>query len=453
MSVAFKPLAPGATLGVLGGGQLGRMWVHAAQSMGFQTVVLDPDPQSPAGLVSHRHIQTDYLDPVGLEQLAAACQAVTTEFENVPADALAQLAEKIQVAPNAHAVAVAQDRRLEKAHFVKCGVPVAPFAVIASDVDLDLVLKQNESHVAEKTRPEHVSLSANPDGNIKTNINSKSSGVSLLPGILKTARMGYDGKGQVRVRNAQELVDAFKKLGGVPCVLEKMLPLKAEYSVIVARGHDVVTVHLPVQHNVHRDGILAMTQVWSGVCDSALEIQAINAAKSIAQELQYIGVLCVEFFVLEDNTLVANEIAPRPHNSGHYSLDACDVSQFELQLRCMAGLPLTHPRQHSPAVMLNLLGDIWPAIKSGNGQSQTLEKLGSEPNLFGTDKLGSDPNFSNLPPWEKVLALPGTHLHLYGKSDARKGRKMGHLTITASTADRAGAIANQAATILGIAAF
>ena len=419
MSVAFKPLAPGATLGVLGGGQLGRMWVHAAQSMGFQTVVLDPDPLSPAGLVSHRHIQTDYLDPDGLEQLAAACQAATTEFENVPADAFAQLAEKIQVAPNAHAVAVAQDRRLEKAHFVKCGVPVAPFVVIASDADLDL--KQNADQGDGQTNSEHGSSSANPDGNIKTNINSKSSGVSLLPGILKTARMGYDGKGQVRVRNAQELVDAFKKLGGVSCVLEKMLSLKSEYSVIVARGHDGAMVHLPIQHNVHRDGILAMTQVWPGVCDSALEIQAINAAKSIAQELQYIGVLCVEFFVLEDNTLVVNEIAPRPHNSGHYSLDACDVSQFELQLRCMAGLPLTQPSQHSPAVMLNLLGDIWPAI--------------------------------NLPPWGKVLALPGTHLHLYGKSDARKGRKMGHLTITASTADRAGAIANQAATILGIAAF
>jgi 5-(carboxyamino)imidazole ribonucleotide synthase len=236
-------------------------------------------------------------------------------------------------------------------------------------------------------------------------------------------------------------------------VLEKMLPLKAEYSVIVARGHDGVMVHLPVQHNVHRDGILAMTQVWSGVCDSALETQAINAAKSIAQELQYIGVLCVEFFVLEDNTLVVNEIAPRPHNSGHYSLDACDVSQFELQLRCMTGLPLTQPRQHSPAVMLNLLGDIWPAIKPRNGQAETLEKLGSEPNLFGTNKLGSDPNFSNLPPWNKVLALSGTHLHLYGKSEARMGRKMGHLTITASSADQAGAIANQAATILGIAAF
>ena len=394
MSVAFKPLAPGATLGVLGGGQLGRMWVHAAQSMGFQTVVLDPDPQSPAGLVSHRHIQTDYLDPAGLEQMASACQAVTTEFENVPADALAQLAEKIQVAPNAHAVAVAQDRSLEKAHFVKCGVPVAPFLVIASSVELEAVLKQNLG---------------------------KTDAVSLLPGILKTARMGYDGKGQVRVRTSQELMDAFKRLGSVPCVLEKMLPLKAEYSVIVARGHDGVTVHLPVQHNVHRDGILAMTQVWSGVCDSALEIQAINAAKSIAQELQYIGVLCVEFFVLEDNTLVVNEIAPRPHNSGHYSLDACNISQFELQLRCMAGLPLTQPRQHSPSVMLNLLGDIWRA--------------------------------TNVPPWEKVLALPGTHLHLYGKSEARMGRKMGHLTITASTADQAGALANQAATILGIAAF
>ena len=398
MSVVFKPLAPGATLGVLGGGQLGRMWVHAAQSMGFQTVVLDPDPQSPAGLVSHQHIQTDYLDSAGLQQMAAACQAATTEFENVPADALAQLSKTIQVAPNAHAVAVAQDRRLEKAHFVTCRVPVAPFAVIDSQEDLDAVLNQR-------------------------------AGISLLPGILKTARMGYDGKGQVRVRNPHELVDAYKQLGGVACVLEKMLPLKAEYSVIVARGHDGAMVHLPIQHNVHRDGILAMTQVWSGICDRALETQAIDAAKSIAQELQYIGVLCVEFFVLQDNTLVVNEIAPRPHNSGHYSLDACDVSQFGLQLRCMAGLPLNQPRQHSPAVMLNLLGDIWSADK------------------LGSDKLGSDPNFP------EVLKLSGTHLHLYGKGEARKGRKMGHLTITASTADQAFATANQAAGILGIAAF
>ena len=422
MSVAFKPLAPGATLGVLGGGQLGRMWVHAAQSMGFQTVVLDPDPQSPAGLVSHQHIQTDYLDSAGLQQMAATCHAVTTEFENVPADALAQLATTMQVAPNAHAVAVAQDRRLEKAHFVSCGVPVAPFAVIAFDADLELVLKQNADQSHGQTSPAHGSSSANTDGKTKSN------SVNLLPGILKTVRMGYDGKGQVRVRTPQEITDAFKQLGGVPCVLEKMLPLQAEYSVIVARGYDGAMVHLPIQHNVHRDGILAMTQVWAGVCDSTLATQAINAAKSIAQELQYIGVLCVEFFVLEDNTLVVNEIAPRPHNSGHYSLDACDVSQFELQLRCMAGLPLTQPRQHSPAVMLNLLGDIWK-------------------------QLGSDPDCSNPPAWNNVLALPGTHLHLYGKSEARKGRKMGHLTITASTADQARTIANQAAAILGIAAF
>ena len=176
---------------------------------------------------------------------------------------------------------------------------------------------------------------------------------------------------------------------------------------------DLAMAHLPIQHNVHRDGILAMTQVWAGVCDSALETQAINAAKSIAQELQYTGVLCVEFFVLEDNALVVNEIAPRPHNSGHYSLDACDVSQFELQLRCMAGLPLIQPRLHSSAVMLNLLGDIW--LESG--------KLGSDPNLFVPNKLGSDPNFL------EVLALPGAHLHLYGKGEARKGRKMGHLKI------------------------
>ena len=247
------------------------------------------------------------------------------------------------------------------------------------------------------------------------------------------------------VRHPQELVEAFKQLGSVPCVLEKMLPLKAEYSVIVARGHDGAMVHLPIQHNVHRDGILAMTQVWAGVCDSALETQAINAAKSIAQELQYTGVLCVEFFVLEDNALVVNEIAPRPHNSGHYSLDACDVSQFELQLRCMAGLPLTQPRLHSSAVMLNLLGDIW-LEKSG--------KLGSEPNLLTPNKLGSDPNFSNFSPnFPEVLSLPGTHLHLYGKGESRKGRKMGHLTVTASTPEQAHAIANQAVTILGIAAF
>ena len=395
MSATLKPLPPGSTLGVLGGGQLGRMWAHEAQRMGYNTAVLDPDAHSPAGLVSHHHIHTDYLDAAGMQQLAATCQAVTTEFENVPADALAQLAATLPVSPAASAVAVAQDRAREKAHFVACGVPVAPHAVIDTAEQLAALL-------ADTAKADN-----------------------LLPGILKTSRMGYDGKGQLRVTTRDELNAGWVKLGSVPCVLEKMLPLASECSVIVARGRDGAMVNLPVQRNLHRDGILAVTEVFAGNVPEALTNQAITAAKAVAQELNYVGVLCVEFFVLADGASVVNEIAPRPHNSGHYSQDACDVSQFELQVRTMADLPLTQPRQHSPSVMLNLLGDLWFT----NGEAQT------------------------EPAWVQVLALPGTHLHLYGKREARKGRKMGHLNITAATPDAARAVALQAAAILGIAAF
>jgi 5-(carboxyamino)imidazole ribonucleotide synthase len=399
MSQILNPLLPGATLGVLGGGQLGRMWAHAAQRMGYNTAVLDPDAHSPAGLVSHHHIHTDYLDAAGLQQLAAVCQAVTTEFENVPADALAQLAATLPVSPAASAVAVAQDRAREKAHFVTCGVPVAPHAVIDTVEQLAAV----NDH--------------------------------LLPGILKTSRMGYDGKGQLRVSTREELSAAWAQLGNVPCVLEKMLPLASECSVIVARGRDGTMVNLPVQLNLHRDGILAVTEVFAGNVPEALASQAIDAAKAVAQALSYVGVLCLEFFVLADGQLVVNEIAPRPHNSGHYSQDACDVSQFELQVRTMADLPLTQPRLHSPAFMLNLLGDVW-FKQSGSEQS------GSEPNSFQVE-----------PAWDQVLALPGTHLHLYGKREARVGRKMGHLNITAATPEAARAVALQAAAILGIVPF
>ena len=395
MSATLKPLPPGSTLGVLGGGQLGRMWAHEAQRMGYNTAVLDPDAHSPAGLVSHHHIHTDYLDAAGLKQLAAVCQAVTTEFENVPADALAQLAVTFPVSPAASAVAVAQDRAREKAHFVACGVPVAPHAVIDTAEQLAVLLANT----------------AKAD--------------SLLPGILKTSRMGYDGKGQLRVTTRDELNAGWATRGQVPCVLEKMLPLASECSVIIARGRDGAMVNLPVQRNLHRDGILAVTEVFAGNVPEALANQAITAAKAVAQELNYVGVLCVEFFVLADGKLVVNEIAPRPHNSGHYSQDACDVSQFELQVRTMADLPLTQPRQHSPAVMLNLLGDLW--FTRGDTQTE--------------------------PAWAQVLALPGTHLHLYGKREARKGRKMGHLNITAATPEVARAVALQAAAILGIAAF
>ena len=214
------------TLGVMGGGQLGRMFVHAAQRMGYFTAVLDPDPLSPAGRVSHHHIQTAYTDPAGLAQLVQACAAVTTEFENVPAPALAQLAQTVRVSPGADAVAIAQDRAQEKAHFAGCGVPVAPYAVIETAQQLAAVADD------------------------------------LLPGILKTARMGYDGKGQVRVSTRAELAAAWDDLKNVPCVLEKMLPLQLECSVIVARGADGTCVNLPVQRNLHRDGILAVTEVF-----------------------------------------------------------------------------------------------------------------------------------------------------------------------------------------------
>ncbi|MDH5205283.1 MAG: 5-(carboxyamino)imidazole ribonucleotide synthase [Hylemonella sp.] len=391
--MTVKRILPGAlvngqpaTLGVMGGGQLGRMFVQAAQRMGYFTAVLDADPASPAGLLSHHHIQTDYLDEQGLAQLMQRSAAITTEFENVPAPALRTLGAQRPVAPAADAVAIAQDRAKEKAHFTKCGVPCAPYAVIETPEQLSAV------------------------------------GDELLPGILKTARLGYDGKGQVRVKTRAELVAAWDELKRVPCVLEQMLPLADECSVIVARGWDGAMVNFPVQRNLHRDGILAVTEVFDGNLPAAQAQQAIEATKSIAEGLQYVGVLCVEFFMLQDGRLVVNEMAPRPHNSGHYTLDACDQSQFDLQVRTLAGLPLVQPRSYGPAIMLNLLGDTWLA-------------------------------FDDAPPWDQVLALPGVHLHLYGKLKASKGRKMGHLNITGTNADEVRATALAVASILGIAPF
>lgn len=396
------PIFPGAvdaagqpaTLGVMGGGQLGRMFVHAAQRLGYFTAVLDPDPASPAGRVSHHHIQTGYSDASGLAQLASLCAAVTTEFENVPADALQVLAASRPVAPGAAAVAMAQNRIEEKTHFSAsagvAGVTCAPYAVIETPAQLAAVP------------------------------------ADLLPGILKTARMGYDGKGQVRVGNMAELAVAWADLKGVPCVLEKLLPLKAECSVIVARGWDGAITGFAPQYNVHVGGILAVTAAYEGNMPLALAQRARTATESIANHIGYVGVLCVEFFVIADGSadgaLVVNEMAPRPHNSGHYTMDACDVSQFDLQVHAMTGLPLPQPRQHSPAIMLNLLGDVW---FDAAGQPRT-------------------------PDWQAVLALPGTHLHLYGKLEARAGRKMGHLTVTGVDVAGVTAVARQAAQLLGL---
>ena len=410
--MSLHPLLPGSlsptgqpmALGVMGGGQLGRMFVQAAQAMGYVTVVLDPDPASPAGLIAHHHIATAFDDPAGLAELALRCDAITTEFENVPAPALRTLAAQRPVAPSADCVAVAQDRLLEKAHFVRCapisGVSPAPHAAIESAEQMAAVTDD------------------------------------LLPGILKTARLGYDGKGQVRVKTRDALAAAWAALGGVPCVLEQLMPLQAECSVIVVRGADGQTACFPVQANTHHHGILAITEVFEGAVLPGLAARAQASAVAIANHLDYVGVLCVEYFIVKnaagDDDLIVNEMAPRPHNSGHYSQNACDISQFEAQVRALAGLPLPTPRQHSPALMVNLLGDLW----------------------FEPNALRVQPSASPIsPPWAPVLALHGTHLHLYGKASARPGRKMGHINITGATVAAVRETAAQVLALLGLPAL
>lgn len=399
-------VASARRLGVLGGGQLGRMFVHAAQVHGYAVTVLEPDAASPAGAAADEHLLAAYADQQAWAQLAARCSAITTEFENVPAIALRALAASRPVSPPASAVEICQHRWREKQCFADAGVACAPSAFIADGSDL--------------------AASAPPRAH-------------LLPGILKTASLGYDGKGQVSVPDAQALPAAFAALGGVPCVLEQRLPLRFEISVIVARGRDGGVVNLPVQQNLHRDGILAVTQVPAPDIAPAVADAAVACARRLAQTLDYVGVLCVEFFVLEDGRLVANEMAPRPHNSGHYSIDACDLSQFDLQVRTLTGLPLAAPRLHSAAVMLNLLGELWLPRGAASAASAA-----SAP---GEAALAVEPD------WAAVLALPGVRLHLYGKSQARPGRKMGHLTVTAASPAEARSVALQAAAALGLPAF
>ena len=377
---------PPATLGVLGGGQLGRMLVHAAQRMGYGTVVLDPDAHCPAGQAAQRHIVAAYDDADGWQQLLRACDGITTEFENVPATALNYLAQHKPVSPPAPAVAKAQNRLHEKQHFDHCQVPCAPYRALHHATD---------------------ALALPPE---------------LFPAIVKTARMGYDGKGQATVADAQQAHDAWLQLGSVPCVIEKKLALALECSVIVARNANGNVVHFEPQRNVHHGGVLATTYAFAGAVPGHLAEQLVQATARIADGLNYVGVLCVEYFILQDGSWVVNEMAPRPHNSGHYTVDACTHSQFDLQVRTTMGLPLVAPRHHSAAVLLNLLGDVW---LDAAGQPRT-------------------------PPWQQVLALPDVHLHLYGKQGVKPGRKMGHITITAATAHEAQAQAAQVAALLNL---
>lgn len=395
-----SPILPGAWLGMVGGGQLGRMFCFAAQAMGYRVAVLDPDESSPAGRVADRHLRAAYTDEAALTELARLCAAVSTEFENVPAASLDFLGRSTFVSPAGRCVAIAQDRIAEKRFIESCGVPVAPHVVIES--------------------PE--GLAALSDAELE----------AVLPGILKTARLGYDGKGQVRVTSADAVRDAHSALSGVSCVLEKLLPLKFEVSALVARSASGAMAVYPLAQNIHRHGVLALTVVPAPDAPAALVERAQQAAKRIAEALGYVGVLCVEFFVLEDGSLVANEMAPRPHNSGHYTVDACAASQFEQQVRAMTGMPLGDPRQHSPAVMLNILGDVWFA--------------GSGP----TGAAGAGTATPVTPPWQEVAAMPTARLHLYGKEEARPGRKMGHINFTAATLDEARTAARDCARLMHI---
>ena len=359
-------IAPGAWLGLLGGGQLGRMFSMAAQSMGYRVMVVDPGEHSPAGDVADASLRADYLDFEALARLARDCAAVTTEFENVPAEALRRLARDCFVSPAADSVAVAQDRIREKA-FLAAVVGVGDYAIVRSEADLGDSLDER-----------------------------------LLPGVLKRSRFGYDGKGQVRVASRAEARAAFRSMGSEPCVLERMLQLECEVSVIVARNDRGQCVAYPVAENRHEHGILDISIVPARV-GPQLAAQAQAATRAVAERLDYVGVLCVEFFVVA-GTLLANEIAPRPHNSGHYTIDASVTSQFEQQARILARLPLGDPSPHCPAVMVNLLGELW---------------AGGEPR------------------WDRLLNNSRTKLHLYGKREPRTGRKMGHFTVLGESVETA----------------
>ena len=356
-----------AMLGMLGGGQLGRMFTLAAHSMGYRVAVLDPDPLSPAGAIADVHIKAAYQDREALGQLADACAAVTTEFENVPAETLRWLAAHCIVRPSGDCVAVAQDRIREKEFVLQSGFDVAPFEKIETSGDCGRV------------QPE------------------------LFPGILKRARFGYDGKGQAAVATVDEAVKAFAAFGAEPCVLEKRVDLEREVSVIAARGADGRTRSFPIAENIHRNGILDVSIVPARV-GQEITRRAGEAAETIATALSYVGVLAVEFFITKAGELLVNEIAPRPHNSGHYTIDACVTSQFEQQVRTLCGLQLGETRLLSPIAMVNLLGDVW-----NNGE----------------------------PGWQAVFREQDAKLHLYGKHEPRPGRKMGHYTVLGRDADEA----------------
>ncbi len=364
----IAPVLPGAALGVLGSGQLGRMFALAARRMGYRVHVFSPDADSPAGQVADREVAAAYDDLDAVRAFARGVSALTFEFENVPAATAEAAAEVTLVRPAGRVLHVTQQRAREKAFLQAHGLPVTPFAIVERQHDLAGAL------AAVGT-----------------------------PAVLKTARFGYDGKGQARVDAAGALAGAWQAAGGGTCVLERFADFERELSVVAARGADGAFAHFGVVENRHARHILDVTVAPADV-PPEVAAEAVALARATLEALDVVGVLCVEFFLMPGGRLLINELAPRPHNSGHFTVDACVASQFEQQVRATCGLPLGTTRQHAPAAMANLLGDLWQ-----HGE----------------------------PDWAAACAVPGVSLHLYGKREARPGRKMGHLTALASTREAA----------------
>jgi len=367
-----KNLLPGATIGMLGGGQLGRMFTIAARNMGYKVIVLEPDTGSPAGQLADQHIIAAYDDEAALMQMSDRCDVITTEFENIPAEVLTKLSESLPVHPSAAAVKIAQDRIVEKEFILSCGLLPVPYGVIKSESDIATAVKDIS-----------------------------------FPAIIKTARFGYDGKGQLTVKSADEVEEAFKETGKVACVLEQRIDLDCEISVILGRNQKGDSNCFPVSENIHKDGILYQSICPANISEIIVEA-AQAAAKRIADKLDYVGVLAVEFFVSKQGDLLVNEMAPRTHNSGHFTIDACVTSQFEQQVRMVCGLPFGDSNLLSPVVMTNMLGDLW---------------------------ISKDQQ--NQPKWQNLFKNTATKLHLYGKAEARKGRKMGHFCTLANSVETA----------------
>jgi 5-(carboxyamino)imidazole ribonucleotide synthase len=345
------------------------MFTVAARSMGYRVWVLEPDPDSPAGAIADRHLRAEYRDEAALTDMGENCAAVTTEFENIPAETLQFLESRVPVRPGSQAVAIARDRILEKTFIREQGLATAPFFAIRKEDDLADACQQLD-----------------------------------MPALLKTAQLGYDGKGQLAVSHADDARQGFQRLGATPCVLEERVQLELELSVILARSLTGETAVFPVGENRHVNGILDTTCVPARVSDE-IAGQAEHMARQLADAMQYCGVLAVEFFLTTAGELLINEMAPRPHNSGHYTLDACLNSQFEQQVRTLCGLPPGSTALLSPVAMVNILGDWW--------------------------REGAPPH------WERLFKHPQTKLHLYGKRQARVGRKMGHFSCLAAELDEA----------------